>query len=375
MKKVILTALVAVSLTTQAQEKKASWFNNVKLSGYGMTQYQYSSRENDKSNTFNLRMFRLALDGRIMDEFYWKAQVQLNGNTSTLGSSPRVVDLFAEWQRYSAFRVKIGQFKRPFTFENPIHPITQGFMSYSQNVLKLVGMSDRTGEHASNGRDLGVQIQGDFLPNAEGRNILHYQLGVFNGQGTNTKDVDQRKDVIGGIWVAPIKGLRLGVFGWEGSAARKGTWTDENGNSHSGVRSLPKHRYAISGEYLCNDWTFRSEYVHSTGKAFSTTINNFNDDNSKNCNLSKNGEKADGYYALVIAPVIQKKLHAKARYDVYRPKAEWTTAKTYYEVGLDYEFHPNFQINLEYARVNDKSVSALTKHSYNMVDVEVDFKF
>lgn len=375
MKKVILTALVAVSLTTQAQEKKTSWFNNVKLSGYGMTQYQYSSRENDKSNTFNLRMFRLALDGRIMDEFYWKAQVQLNGNTSTLGSSPRVVDLFAEWQRYSAFRVKIGQFKRPFTFENPIHPITQGFMSYSQNVLKLVGMSDRTGEHASNGRDLGVQIQGDFLPNAEGRNILHYQLGVFNGQGTNTKDVDQRKDVIGGIWVAPIKGLRLGVFGWEGSAARKGTWTDENGNSHSGVRSLPKHRYAISGEYLCNDWTFRSEYVHSTGKAFSTTINNFNDDNSKNCNLSKNGEKADGYYALVIAPVIQKKLHAKARYDVYRPKAEWATAKTYYEVGLDYEFHPNFQINLEYARVNDKSVSALTKHSYNMVDVEVDFKF
>lgn len=375
MKKVILTALVAVSLTTQAQEKKASWFNNVKLSGYGMTQYQYSSRENDKSNTFNLRMFRLALDGRIMDEFYWKAQVQLNGNTSTLGSSPRVVDLFAEWQRYSTFRVKIGQFKRPFTFENPIHPITQGFMSYSQNVLKLVGMSDRTGEHASNGRDLGVQIQGDFLPNAEGRNILYYQLGVFNGQGTNTKDVDQRKDVIGGIWVAPIKGLRLGVFGWEGSAARKGTWTDENGNSHSGVRSLPKHRYAISGEYLCNDWTFRSEYVHSTGKAFSTTINNFNDDNSKNCNLSKNGEKADGYYALVIAPVIQKKLHAKARYDVYRPKAEWATAKTYYEVGLDYEFHPNFQINLEYARVNDKSVSALTKHSYNMVDVEVDFKF
>lgn len=375
MKKVILTALVAVSLTTQAQEKKTSWFNNVKLSGYGITQYQYSSRENDKSNTFNLRMFRLSLDGRIMDEFYWKAQVQLNGNTSTLGSSPRVVDLFAEWQRYSAFRVKIGQFKRPFTFENPIHPITQGFMSYSQNVLKLVGMSDRTGEHASNGRDLGVQIQGDFLPNAEGRNILHYQLGVFNGQGTNTKDVDQRKDVIGGIWVAPIKGLRLGVFGWEGSAARKGTWADDNGNSHSGVRSLPKHRYAISGEYLCNDWTFRSEYVHSTGKAFSTTINNFNDDNSKNCNLSKNGEKADGYYALVIAPVIQKKLHAKARYDVYRPKAEWATAKTYYEVGFDYEFHPNFQINLEYARVNDKSVSALAKHSYNMVDVEVDFKF
>src|SRR3712207_6960470 len=88
----------------------------------------YSSQENAKSNTFNLRMLRLSLEGRIKEDFYWKAQVQLNGNTSTLGSSPRVVDLFAEWQRYTAIRVKIGQFKRPFSFENPLHPITQGFM-------------------------------------------------------------------------------------------------------------------------------------------------------------------------------------------------------------------------------------------------------
>ena len=32
--------------------------------------------------------------------FYWKTQIQFNGNTSTLGSSPRMVDLFAEWQKY-----------------------------------------------------------------------------------------------------------------------------------------------------------------------------------------------------------------------------------------------------------------------------------
>src|SRR3712207_9391463 len=99
----------------------------------------------------------------------------------------------AEWQRYTAVRVKIGQFKRPFSFENPLHPITQGFMSYSQNVQKLAGFSDRTGAHPSNGRDMGVQLQGDILPNASGRNLLHYQVGVFNGQGINTKDVDRRK--------------------------------------------------------------------------------------------------------------------------------------------------------------------------------------
>lgn len=376
MKKGFLMAVLAISMNAVAQDKQPSWFNNIKLSGYGMTQYQYNDQESAKANSFNLRMLRLSLEGKIKNEFYWKAQVQLNGNTSTLGSSPRVVDLFAEWQRHTAFKVKIGQFKRPFSFENPLHPIVQGFMSYSQNVLKLAGFSDRTGEHASNGRDIGLQLQGDLLPNAEGRNLLHYQIGVFNGQGINTKDVDQQKDIIGGIWVMPIKGMRLGVFGWEGSTARKGKWKDAGDTEeHSGVRSLPKHRYAISGEYLTNDWTFRSEYIHSTGNAFSTTINNMNDENSKNCNLSKLGNKADGYYALVIAPIIQKEFHVKARYDMYRPTAEWSKSKTFYEIGADYLIHPNFQINFEYARVNDKTVSTHTKHGYNMIDVEVDFRF
>ena len=376
MKKGFLMAVLAISMNAVAQDKQPSWFNNIKLSGYSMTQYQYSDQESAKANSFNLRMLRLSLEGKIKNEFYWKAQVQLNGNTSTLGSSPRVVDLFAEWQRHTAFKVKIGQFKRPFSFENPLHPIVPGFMSYSQNVLKLAGFSDRTGEHASNGRDIGLQLQGNLLPNAEGRNLLHYQIGVFNGQGINTKDVDQQKDIIGGFWVMPIKGMRLGVFGWEGSTARKGKWKDAGDTEeHSGVRSLPKHRYAISGEYLTNDWTFRSEYIHSTGNAFSTTINNMNDENSKNCNLSKLGNKADGYYALVIAPIIQKKFHVKARYDMYRPTAEWSKAKTFYEIGADYLIHPNFQINIEYARVNDKTVSTHTKHGYNMIDVEVDFRF
>ncbi len=101
-------------------------------------------------------------------------------------------------------------------------------MGYSQNVSKLAGFSDRAGEHASNGRDIGLQLQGDFLKNANGRNLLHYQIGVFNGQGINTKDVDNQKNIIGGVWVMPVKGMRIGAFGWTGSYARKGTWNDDD---------------------------------------------------------------------------------------------------------------------------------------------------
>lgn len=370
-----LIALTTIGAQAQEKEKKISVVSDIKFSGYVMTQYQYSSQENSKSNSFNLRMARMSLEGRVLKDFYWKTQIQFNGNTSNLGNSPRVVDLFAEWQKYSFFKVKLGQYKRPFTFENPMNPIDQGFMSYAQNVSKLAGFSDRVGEHASNGRDMGLQIQGDLLKNNNGRNLLHYQIGVFNGQGINVKDVDQQKDIIGGVWVMPVKGLRIGAFGWTGTYARKGTWeeTDATGNvvEKSGTRSLDRNRYAISAEYAANDWTLRSEYIHSQGYGFKTTYQDVDD--AKDCTINKAaGDKADGLYALVIAPIIKKKMHVKARYDMYRPRAEWGTSKTQYEVGADYEFHRNLKISAEYAFVNDRS---LAKTNYNMIDVEVSVRF
>ena len=376
-KTIILAALMFSSIISYAQGQK--WINNVKLSGFGIVQYQYNGMHNSKtskSNSFNLRLGRVSLDGRILDDWYWKAQLQVNGNTSTLGASPRVVDLFAEWQKYDYFRVKLGQFKNPFTFDNPIHPIDQGFMSVAQSVLKLASFSDRAGAHPSNGRDIGIQVQGDFLKNNAGRNLVHYQVGVFNGQGINTKDVDQQKNIIGGVWVMPVNGLRLGWFGWTGSYARKGTWTDNAGIVQSGVRKLQQRRYAFSAEYKANDWTLRSEYIHSTGHAFAKSLSNTDDAAAKDCNLSTDGNKAQGVYALVIAPIIPNKLHAKARYDMYQPSDGAQKQRTQYDIGLDYEFTKNLALSGIYSYVHDRSQHALQANpNYSMFDVELSFRF
>ena len=356
----LLFYLFAFSVAS-AQEK-AEVFSKPKFSGYAIGQYQYNGQHGAESNSFNLRMVRMSLSGRILGDFAYLLQGQVNGNTSTLGDSPRMVDVYIEWQKLPFLKIKAGQFKRPFTFENPMNPIDQGFMGYSQNIMKLAGFNDRVGEHSSNGRDIGVQVQGDLVKTAFGRPLLHYQVGVFNGQGINTKDVDNRKDVIGGAWVMPVEGLRIGAFGWTGSYARKGA--DE-------VKSLSKNRYAISGEYVFDDWTFRSEYIHSTGYGFKTVYNQSADAKADDVNTSA-GNKSDGFYALAIAPVIKKKLHVKARYDLYRPQAEWGTSKTYYEVGVDYMFCKNLQINLEYAFVNDRS---LDRSNYSMIDTQLSFRF
>lgn len=342
----IALAITLATLPTGAQSLKDDLKQNTHLGGYVIAKGNATTRDDaEKKADMGLRLVRLYIDSRLGD-FAMKLQMQVNGNTSTLGSSPRVVDAFAEWQKYDAVRIKAGQFKRPFTFENPMHPITQGFMNYSQPVSKLAGFSDRTGEQPSNGRDIGLQVQGDVLPIC-GRNWLHYQIGVFNGEGINRKDADNRKDVIGGLWLMPVDGMRLGVFGWTGSR-------DGVGN---------KDRYAVSADYQKNDYTFRAEYIHSKG--FGTDV--------------RDGNEADGFYVLGIVPVVKDKLHAKARYDVYRNEASWGIRKVNYEVGLDYHLTKNLQLNVEYARVNEhtRNYDALTigRFTYNLVDVQLDFKF
>ena len=362
----ILTMSLALNVNAQEKEKKTvelpQWVKNIKFSGYGMLQYQGEDKEDAHSNSFNLRLLRMILDGKIAD-FDWRVQIQGTNATGPGPPTVQLVDLYAEWVRHKEFKVRVGQFKRAFTFENPTNPITQGWYAYAMAINNLAGFGDRTGEKSSGGRDIGIQLSGDVLPNSSGRPLLHYQVGVYNGEGINSKDQDNRKDIIGGLWVMPIKGVRIGAFGWTGS--RGGMLDPTTGQKVS----MKKNRYAISAEYDKDEWTFRTEYIHSQGWGAASSGNNV-----REIDFSK-GDKADGFYVFGIAPIIKSKLHAKARYNLYRKDKTWGNSKTMYEIGLNYYFNKRMQINAEYARVNDRSIANPDKHNYNFVDVQFDFRF
>ena len=336
-----------------------AWVKNIKFSGYGMLQYQGQDPEGNHSNTFKLRLARFILDGKIGD-FDWRAQIQGTNATGPGQPTVQLVDLYAEWRRFPEFKVRAGQFKRAFTFENPTHPITQGWRGYADVINKLSAFGDRTGEKSSGGRDIGIQVSGDLFPNANGRKIFHYQVGVYNGEGVNESDKDNRKDIIAGAWVMPIKGVRIGVFGWTGS--RGGMLDPLTGEK----RSVEKNRYCISAEYDLNEYTFRAEYIHSQGWGAKTP-----GDNTREI-CYENGDKADGWYVFGIVPLIKTKLYAKARYQSYRNQKNWSTSVNQVEFGLNYKFTKSLEMHCEYSHVNDRS---LAKHNYNLVDVELDFRF
>ena len=355
---------VATLEAMEATQEKATielpaWVKNIKFSGYGMLQYQGEDKENAHTNTFNLRLARFILDGKIGD-FDWRAQIQGTNATGPGQPTVQLVDLYAEWRKYPEFKIRAGQFKRAFTYENPTHPVTQGWRGYADVINKLSAFGDRTGERSSGGRDIGIQFSGDLFPNANGRRLFHYQIGIYNGEGVNQKDMDNRKDIIAGAWVMPIKGLRIGAFGWVGS---RGGMLDPLTNE---TRSVEKNRYCLSAEYSVDEYMFRAEYIHSQGWGAKSPGNNVREI------YYANGDKADGWYVFGIVPLIKGKLHAKARYQTYRNQKSWSTSVNQVECGLNYFFTKNLELHMEYSHVNDRS---LAKHNYNLVDVELDFRF
>ena len=354
-----IALILTLSLSAIAQnsaEAPQKQVATMKLSGFFIARYNYTSNATP-NNTFSIRTARFTVGGRVFEDFEYKTQIAVDGLTNSI-NGPRILDAYVEWQKFSAFRVKLGQFKRPFTFENPMNPIDQDFYRYGMAVYKLAGMSDRVGEHSSSGRDIGLQFQGDLFE-SDGRGIVHYIVGLFNGQGINMSDINNSKDIIGGIWVSPVKDMRIGAFGWSGKYGRK--WEGQ-------YAELKRVRYAISGEYNPGDWTFRTEYVRSYGGAFKNSYGG-------NLEIDKTlGDNADAWYAMMSAPIIPEVFHAKIRYDLYRDNGAWDRAYTAYDFGLDYSFTRNLKLSAIGTYVHDRRL-AEGKKNYFMFDFQLGVRF
>jgi len=125
MKKLLFTALACFSASCAIAQPgwSKNWFDNIRLNGYVITEYQYSGQKDNESNQFSTRLVRLDFKGTVAKEIDFRIQAQLNGMPNS-SSGPRIVDAYLEWTRFEFARIKVGQFKRAFTFDNPSTPST-----------------------------------------------------------------------------------------------------------------------------------------------------------------------------------------------------------------------------------------------------------
>jgi len=330
MKKIIITlATLFIAAAAFAQDvtapkygyKETQFFSKPKFGGYIIGAYKHSDLNPEKPGGFSCRLIRLYVDGSIYNDFKYRIQFQANGE------KPHVKDFYIEWARFPEFSVKMGQFKRAFTFENPMNPWDVGVGDFSFLVQKFAGMGDRLGEANMGGRDIGIQLQGDLFPIGEDKHrLVHYQLGLYNGQGINLADANKDKDIIGTIQFQPIKGLYIGAFGWMGN------WRNANGED------LKRERVSAGLKFDRNNWTVRAEYATAIA-----------------------GERAqsgpaDAFYATVGIPATDW-LKFYLKWDEFRANADKASSHDMWSACVNFRLHKNLNFQVEYRHHLDQLIS------------------
>ena len=72
----------------------------VKFGGYIIGQFTANDQHGvDSHSNFNLRLIRLYLNGYAFQDFYYRLQMEVNGQPG-VDKGPRVIDAFIEWQKF-----------------------------------------------------------------------------------------------------------------------------------------------------------------------------------------------------------------------------------------------------------------------------------
>ncbi|HWR21717.1 MAG TPA: porin [Verrucomicrobiae bacterium] len=155
-----------------------------------------SKRSNQDPNRSDLltrmlvRRARLGVDATFFKYLDMKVEGEFSevGSASNADSKFQLTDGYAELRYWPEFRVRGGQFKVPFSFEELTSSRFIDFVERSA-INNLVPA-----------RDVGAMAHGSLLGGT-----LEYSAGIFNGTGQNNPELNDSKDYVGRLLVRPFK--------------------------------------------------------------------------------------------------------------------------------------------------------------------------
>ena len=152
---------------------------------------------------FRLRRARINLTGDFAEQFDFKVEGDfensdgINSNRTAFSGT----DIFVNWHQFAEANIKAGQWKAPFGLEQLTPDPT----------LIIIERSLPTGAITPE-RQIGVQLWGKPFANIwpDGKDLLTYYAGIFNGNGRNTTVNDNNNF----MYVGRLEStLFQGVFG------------------------------------------------------------------------------------------------------------------------------------------------------------------
>ncbi|MBK8609929.1 MAG: porin [Chitinophagaceae bacterium] len=192
--------------TTSAKKESKKWYEFIDIGGYVQVRYNRLLETNpnlkcdqcDKSigenGGFIIRRGRIKISGNLTNNIYFYIQPDFASSVGSSGNVMQLRDAFFDigFDKKNEYRLRIGQSKIPFGFEN---------LQSSQNRLPL-DRDDAINSAFSNERDLGAFFY--WAPKAK-RELLSslvkdnfkgsgdygvFGFGVFNGQTANKSDLN-----------------------------------------------------------------------------------------------------------------------------------------------------------------------------------------
>lgn len=219
-------SMILLAFVSQAQtsgtEKKATkaWYETISLRGYMQVRYNRLMETNPKlkceqcdkswgeNGSFAIRRGRLIFSGNVKENIYFYIQPDFGSSTGTTLNIFQLRDAYFDlgFDKKSEFRLRIGQSKVPFGFEN---------MQSSQNRLPL-DRADATNSAVANERDLGAffywapekarQLFAGFVKDNEKGSGDYgvFGIGLYNGQTANRPEQNDNVHIVSRLSV-PIK--------------------------------------------------------------------------------------------------------------------------------------------------------------------------
>ena len=353
-------------------EKPKGGLEMPKISGFvqGMYQANLSDEGELVDNTFRMRRVRLSVDGKLSKTVSYKIQGDFT-------RSPMLVDAFIKYKPCREFAIQLGQFKTPFTLESPINPVNLEIFDYGEAVQQLVGYKDVCGVGAL-GRDLGLMATGDLFP-VEGKDfsLVTYSIGIFNGNGANQLDNNNRKDIVGRLEVHPgLKALTL-----SGSYYYGKYYKDEDFNG-------TRNRWAAGLQYNDGKLVIRGEYLSGN-----TGYQGFEGEEAPNQFNSKGYYAVAGYNFQFGKEGKEQKLMPVLRYEHFEQQTgvlglhtadyviymlpNFSAPTSYYTVGINYWPLKSVNFKLDYSFIDGyKNVEGIfnKNHSHRVVAI-LSYKF
>lgn len=197
------------------KEVKKHWYESFSVRGYVQVRYNRLLETNEKlkceqcdrswgeNGGFAIRRGRIIISGNVANNIFFYVQPDFGSSTGTTQNIFQLRDAYIDvgFDKKNEFRIRVGQSKVPFGFEN---------MQSSQNRLPL-DRNDGLNSAVSNERDLGVffywapkrtrDLFASFIrDNLKGSGDYGvFAFGAYNGQTANRAEQNDKLHIVARI--------------------------------------------------------------------------------------------------------------------------------------------------------------------------------